>query len=452
MCLSILNKSYSQTHGFYCDSLNYPPTKPINEIANYYLGFIFSPTYWQKKYISNFNKTLYFSGDSKNNDEHVSYYVSLNCKFSEAESKKYNIKFDTTYKYNENENVPLKELKTIDFLKFNEVISGYLNKTKIDSFNITNFKNININILKINSLYLNKASFFYKKLYDEILNKQALNIELIVIEEPFDRLPDYLSSFKNLKSFELEIMQQDGVEVSSLVYSYATIYLSNLLNNLSDQLRFLKIEKIGGNLFIPESSIQRFKNLEALHLTLDAKTNTPVASIPVSLLLSQKFKFFAASIEYINSKDFHYPYSIYDKDYCNLCYERTCQRLDYANKLDTIIFRDLDQKIYATGKVNDENLAEGKWLFYHKNGTIAEERYYKQGIEVGEWMMYDEEGNRVGHYEFKKDTTICTYYKSTGSLGYQYILFNNYTDGIYKRWNDVGVLVTEKRYKSSRYE
>ncbi len=67
-------------------------------------------------------------------------------------------------------------------------------------------------------------------------------------------------------------------------------------------------------------------------------------------------------------------------------------------------------------------------------------------------MMYDEEGNRVGHYEFKKDTTICSYYKSTGKIGYQYILFNNYTDGIYKRWNDEGVLVTEKRYKSSRYE
>ena len=249
MCLSFLNKSYSQTHGFYCDSLNYPPTKPINEIANYYLGFIFFPTYWQKNYISNFNKTLYFSGDSKNNDEHVSYYVSLNCKFSEAESKKYSLKFDTTYKYIENENVPLKELKTIDFLQFNEVISGYLEKFKIDSFNITNFKSISINNFKINELIFNDASKIYSKIYDEILKKQALNIELIVIEEPFDSLPNYLSSFKNLKSLELEIFQGDGLGVLSLWNNYSTIYLTTVLSNLSDELRFFKVDFVGGNLW-----------------------------------------------------------------------------------------------------------------------------------------------------------------------------------------------------------
>jgi len=383
------------------------------------------------------------------------YSIDLKCEFPESEVLKYD-KYkkliDTTFGeityYKQKDTY--KQIKNIENLFLSEEF-GYGCQSN-STLKINSFKKLNINDFKINELIFNDASKIYSKVYEELLKNQSLNVEKINIRESFDSLPDYLSSFKNLKSLELEIFQGDGLGVLSLWNNYSTIYLTTVLSNLSDELRFFKVDFVGGNLFIPESSIQRFKNLEALHLNLQSNSASPFASIPVSLLLSQKFKFFNASIEYFKSIDYKYPTPIYDKDYCNLCYERTCQRLDYANKLDTIIFRDLEQKIYATGKVNDDNLAEGKWLFYHKNGTIAEERHYKQGVEVGEWLMYDEQGNRVGHYEFKKDTTICTYYKSTGGLGYQYILFNNYTDGIYKRWNDVGVLVTEKRYKSSRYE
>ena len=318
---------------------------------------------------------------------------------------------------------------------------------------------VQTNDLKIKNIQFNNIGYFhldtlYNQIYNQVLKNQIQNIEVLEINENCANLPDFMSEFKNLKSLQLRFFYSDGCEGLDYNIFYSTLFLNKLFNELSDDMQFLIINKLGGNIFIPENSIRKFKKIQSLEISTDIYDAPVITNIPVSLLLNKDFKIFNIEQNHFNiiEAGLFTNQTSTNTQYCNLCFKQSRKQIDRANKFDTIIFRDLEQKIYATGKVNDENLAEGKWLFYHKNGKLAEERYYKQGVEVGEWLLYDEQGNRVGHYEFKKDTTICTYYKSTGGLGYQYILFNNYTDGIYKRWNDVGVLVTEKRYKSSWYE
>ena len=318
---------------------------------------------------------------------------------------------------------------------------------------------VQTNDLKIKKIHFNNIGYFhsdtlYNQIYNQVLKNQIQNIEVLEINENCANLPVFISEFKNLKSLQLRLFENDGCEGLDYNIFYSTLFLNKLFTDLSDEIQYLKINKLGGNIFIPENCIRKLKNIQSLEISTNIYDASVITNIPVSLLLNKEIKILDIEQNHFNiiETGLFTNQTSTNTQYCNLCFKQNRKQIDRANKLDTIIFRDLEQKIYATGKVNDENLAEGKWLFYHKNGTIAEERYYKQGVEVGEWLMYDEQGNRVGHYEFKKDTTICTYYKSTGGLGYQYILFNNYTDGIYKRWNDVGVLVTEKRYKSLRFE
>jgi hypothetical protein len=313
--------------------------------------------------------------------------------------------------------------------------------------------------LKIKKIAFNDLGYFYldslyNQIYNHVLKNQFQHIKAVEINESCANLPGFISEFKNLQSLELNLFFRDGCEGLDYTNFYSTLFLTKLFNDLSAELKFLKINKIGGNLFIPENCINKFNKLQLLEISTNIYDASVVTNFPVSFLLNKEFKIMDIEQDYytrIGTGTFIDQTTTHTQ-YCNQCYKQNRKKIDVKTKLDTIIFRDLSKNIYATGKVNENNQAEGKWLFYHKNGKLAEERYYEHGIEVGEWMIYDEEGNRVGHYEFKKETTICTYYKSTGGLGYQYILFNNYTDGIYKRWNDEGVLVTEKRYKSSRYE
>ncbi len=318
---------------------------------------------------------------------------------------------------------------------------------------------VQTNDLKIKNIQFNNIGYFhldtlYNQIYNQVLKNQIQNIEELEINENCANLPDFMSEFKNLKSLQLRFFYSDGCEGLDYNIFYSTLFLNKLFNELSDDMQFLIINKLGGNIFIPENSIRKFKKIQSLEISTDIYDAPVITNIPVSLLLNKGFKILDVEQNHFNviGTGFITNQTSTNTQYCNMCFKQYRKQIDQINKLDTIIFKDLENKIYATGKVNDDNLAEGKWIFYHKNGSIAEERYYKQGVEVGEWLMYDEQGIRVGHYEFKNDTTICTYYKSTGKIGYQYVLFNNYTDGIYKRWNDEGVLVTEKRYKSSRYE
>lgn len=58
----------------------------------------------------------------------------------------------------------------------------------------------------------------------------------------------------------------------------------------------------------------------------------------------------------------------------------------------------LYQKFYKNGNVASEGsyregLEEGAWKDYHENGNLAAEGYYSNGKETGIWRYYDEDGN-----------------------------------------------------------
>lgn len=40
----------------------------------------------------------------------------------------------------------------------------------------------------------------------------------------------------------------------------------------------------------------------------------------------------------------------------------------------------------------DDGLEEGYWKDYHENGKLAAEGYYSKGKETGTWRYYDEDG------------------------------------------------------------
>jgi len=63
-----------------------------------------------------------------------------------------------------------------------------------------------------------------------------------------------------------------------------------------------------------------------------------------------------------------------------------------------------DGSLWAKGQLNNENIMEGFWQWYRKDGTIMRTGYFKKGIQSGEWTTYDKSGKVVKVTKMKEKT------------------------------------------------
>jgi antitoxin component YwqK of YwqJK toxin-antitoxin module len=56
-----------------------------------------------------------------------------------------------------------------------------------------------------------------------------------------------------------------------------------------------------------------------------------------------------------------------------------------------------------------------KSTFYHDNGQVQQEGFYKDGKVHGQWVSYDESGNKVAMGQYKDGMKIGKWFFWTGS-------------------------------------
>ncbi|MFZ5552299.1 MAG: toxin-antitoxin system YwqK family antitoxin [Bacteroidota bacterium] len=89
---------------------------------------------------------------------------------------------------------------------------------------------------------------------------------------------------------------------------------------------------------------------------------------------------------------------------------------------------------------SESDVVKATW--YHDNGTVKEVGYFKNGQKHGQWLSYDEKGNRISEANYKegqKDGNWI-FYHNNGTLHYQVV----YTEGkklLYTEWDSNGQLI-----------
>ncbi len=110
---------------------------------------------------------------------------------------------------------------------------------------------------------------------------------------------------------------------------------------------------------------------------------------------------------------------------------------------DTNQFGNLLQKIsIKDGKLN------GKTTIFHKNGTIKEERYYKDGLRDSIWTTWSDTGIKLAKASFLLDLKDGNWiiWDEKGVKRYDMYYLKSEKTGIWKMWDENGVLIQEKRY------
>ncbi len=62
-----------------------------------------------------------------------------------------------------------------------------------------------------------------------------------------------------------------------------------------------------------------------------------------------------------------------------------------------------DGSIHAKGEMIDE-VPDGYWEWFRKDGTRMRSGYFQKGVQVGEWVTYDKKGHvhKVTSFDKKK--------------------------------------------------
>ncbi len=57
----------------------------------------------------------------------------------------------------------------------------------------------------------------------------------------------------------------------------------------------------------------------------------------------------------------------------------------------------------ASEGIYQDGLEHGYWKDFHENGSLASEGYYKNGKETGVWRFYDENGTLEGEENYPEE-------------------------------------------------
>ncbi len=293
------------------------------------------------------------------------------------------------------------------------------------------------NLEKLNFKFKN-ANFYLTFQLDSLINNQILNyleLESLHLIDKFDTVPGYIKKLNNLKYLTIDF-EREGDPGRKPIY-FNPIFFNDLFRQLPKSVKSIQFEGFPrDNIFIPEKYAKEF--------TLDSYDS---------------YSTWVGSSYFYNFTYKHHftPISFYFKasrvnDYNDLCYTRICKKVD-ENK-DSVTYYYPTNTIFAKGCLSIDNKAEGKWEFYHPNGKLSEERYYLNGVETGKWNIYDPRNKLFAQFTFETDTTKLLYFNDDdmydGTKYYEYTLFNEYTDGYIKKWNEKGEMILNKRFRRNK--
>jgi hypothetical protein len=296
----------------------------------------------------------------------------------------------------------------------------------LDNYSDFNFEKINFKF--------KKANFDRTFQLDSLINNQILNyleLESLHLIDKFDTVPGYIKKLNNLKYLTIDF-EREGDSGRKPIY-FNPIFFNDLFRQLPKSVKSIQFEGFPReNIFIPEKYAKEF--------SLD------------SYEAGSDWYFYDFTYKH------HFtPISFYFKasrvnNYNDLCYTRICKKID-ENK-DSVTFYYPTNTIFAKGCLSTDNKAEGKWEFYHPNGKLSEERYYLNGVETGKWNIYDPRNKLFAQFTFETDTTKLLYFNDDdmydGTKYYEYTLFNEYTDGYIKKWNEKGEMILNKRFRRNK--
>ena len=92
----------------------------------------------------------------------------------------------------------------------------------------------------------------------------------------------------------------------------------------------------------------------------------------------------------------------------------------------------------SQGWLTDDNLKEGYWIYYHKNGQKQKSGSYYNSIPKGYWYFYNTNGavKKEGHFEHGKKNGWWIFYNNNGDVIHKCQLHNGKKDGYCLKYKD----------------
>ena len=107
-----------------------------------------------------------------------------------------------------------------------------------------------------------------------------------------------------------------------------------------------------------------------------------------------------------------------------------------------------------TNTYNSNQKPHGKWVYLNKNtNSIQAKGTYKNGVPVGRWFIFDENGNKFIIKKYRRRRTREVWFYPNGkveSKGWSKLIsddpkeINYYWEGIWKFYNEKGKLIQKK--------
>jgi antitoxin component YwqK of YwqJK toxin-antitoxin module len=89
---------------------------------------------------------------------------------------------------------------------------------------------------------------------------------------------------------------------------------------------------------------------------------------------------------------------------------------------------------------------DGKTSIFYPNGTIKDERFYKNGMRDSSWTTWSEQGVKLAIASFHNDLKDGNWiiWDEKGTKRYEMYYRNGEKIGRWKMWDESGVLIQEK--------
>ena len=290
------------------------------------------------------------------------------------------------------------------------------------------------------------------------------NLQELIINGHFMSFPVGISQFKKLQILKISFCQDDRCQRHNVISLFDELF----------ELRNLKVLHFSGAsclYYIPEKIAQ----LDQLMVFENVSYFGGPVILPISFAYLPKLQYLGlidrASLEsnffYCNVKNISFKE---DEDFIKSThkgYWKSCMPFHYDSYIDDLKtinnLKTIDKKIshrYPNGKISikgqlsSKNLPDGHWTFYHQNGFVKEDRFYKNGKEIGMWAVYDSLGSKLINYHFPNDSVlnITTYHPTYGKIAEMSFL-NHKADGIWRTFIFLEgkiYLESERRYLNDK--
>ena len=91
----------------------------------------------------------------------------------------------------------------------------------------------------------------------------------------------------------------------------------------------------------------------------------------------------------------------------------------------------------VVGSFTNDSLRNGKWTWWHQNGTVYQQGTYENGVKVGTWKVFFDDGTKCAVEYHTGNGTNQEWYQN-GELKSEVEVVNGKKSGSYKSWYSNG--------------